>query len=208
MRKRTSAHLHQGPEFINTNTRELSFPAHSKASTASLPISAHSAPCAPGKMSVTVSGRRHSIQNSPKAYLTNIIDCQKLQTTHGPLKVEVFCESVPKTAEVRISILPIALNSHFAFPSSPPVLLHPHLSTCHTKYNDLHHRTSSPSAPQDTTPPRPFTGSSPPLSSKQATAPPPQKPAPSAPANPPTRSGARPSKTRSGPRCGTMRVGS
>lgn len=37
-----------------------------------------------------------------------------LHTTQGDLKIEVFCESVPKTAEVRIPIqLKPSLQHHF-----------------------------------------------------------------------------------------------
>jgi len=55
-----------------------------------------------------------------------------LHTSAGDLKIEVFCESVPKTAEVRETLgQPIKLSA-------------PRLTM-------LHHRTSSRSAPQTTT---------------------------------------------------------
>ncbi len=63
-----------------------------------------------------------------------------LHTTLGPIKLEVFCESVPKTAEVR----PGALSPFPLLTAAPPS------------------RTSSPSAHPATTMARPFTVSFPP----------------------------------------------
>jgi hypothetical protein len=62
-------------------------------------------------MSVTVRSGAPCWYLKCREPLTKYQNIQQLHTTHGDLKVEIFCESVPKTAEVCPYSTKICLSS-------------------------------------------------------------------------------------------------